>query len=74
MECLKTSGVGPGEMISFKANMNIHLTVILVYHKNHTSIAVEYGEITIPNIFALKKQRDMDSTKETKPKYPTIDL
>ena len=61
-------------MISSKAEMNLQLNVFLVFHKNHTSLSVDYSGITVPNIIALKKQPDMDSAKETNTEAPKIEL
>ena len=35
---------------------------------------MDYGDITIPKICALKKQQDMESDKEKNPESSTIDL
>ena len=32
----KPGGVGQGDMIMFKAEMNLHLTVLFIIHKNCT--------------------------------------
>ena len=53
-----------GEMISFKADINIHLTVFFVRHKNHTSWSMDYSDISVPNICAMRKQQEMESDKE----------
>ena len=52
----KHGGGGQGEIISFKAEINFHLTVFLVIHKHRTSRSVEYSDITVPSILSLKKQ------------------
>ena len=54
--------------------MNLCLNFLFVRHKHHTSRSVEYGDITIPHIFTLKKQQELDSAKETNPEATTIDL
>ena len=54
--------------------MNLHLTVLFVHHKNHTGRSVDYSDINITNICALKKQQELDSDKKTNPESPTIDL
>ena len=56
----KPGGGGQGEMISFKAEMSLHITVFFVCHKHRTSQSVEYGDITVPNICALKKQQQLE--------------
>ena len=61
-------------MISFKSEMNLHLTVLFVCHKNHTSRSVEHNNVTVPNICALKKQQEMESDKKTSYEDPKIDL
>ena len=63
-----------GEMISFKADINIHLTVFFARHKYYTSWSMDYSDISVPNICAMRKQQEMESDKEKNPKYPTIDL
>ena len=70
----KPSGGGQGEMISFKAEMNLHLTVFFIRHKHRTSGSVYYGDIYIPNICALKKQLELELAKERKPEASKIDL
>ena len=70
----KHNGGGHGEIISFKAEMNLHLTVFFVCHKNRISLSVDYSDITVPNIFALKKQRELGSAKETNTEALTINL
>ena len=35
---------------------------------------MDYSEITLPDIFALKKQQELELAKETNPEDPTIDL
>ena len=52
----KPGGVGEGGIISFKAEMNPHLTVLFILHKNRTSLSVEYIDITVPKFHAFKKQ------------------
>ena len=70
----KPGGGGHGEMISFKAEMNFHLDIFFVRHKNRTSISVDYSDITVTNIRALKKQRYMELAKEAKHEATAIDL
>ena len=70
----KPGGGGHGEMISFKAEMNFHLDIFFVRHKNRTSISVDYSDITVTNIRALKKQRYMELDKEAKHEATAIDL
>ena len=60
----KPGGVGQGETLSFKTEMNLHITVYFIGHKNRTSLSVEYSEINVPNIHALKKQQDMELDME----------
>ena len=70
----KPGGSGAGEVIISKAEMNIRLTFFFFHHKNSTSWLVEYVDITVPNIYALKKQQDMELAKETKLEALTINL
>ena len=70
----KPGGGGQGEIINFKVEMKLHLTVFLVCHKHRTSRSVDYSDITVQNMSYLKKQRDLESAKETNPETPTIDL
>ena len=70
----KPGGDRQYEMINFKEDMNLHLTVLFVHHKNHTGRSVDYSDINITNICALKKQQELDSDKKTNPESPTIDL
>ena len=44
----KPCGVRPGEMIIFKAEINLHLIFFFVCHKHCTSKLVEYGDINVP--------------------------
>ena len=59
----KSSGGGQGEMIIFKVDMNLHLTVFFVRHKHCTSQSLDYDDITAPNICALKKQQYLELAK-----------
>ena len=59
----KPGGGGQGDVISFKSEMNLRLTVLFFHNKNHTSWSVDYSDITIPNIFALKKQQELELAK-----------
>ena len=70
----KPGGGGAGKMISYKAEMNLQAAVFFIYHKHRTSRTVDYTNITVPEIRALKKQREMEATTESKPEAPTIDL
>ena len=70
----KPGGGGDGKMISYKAEMNLQAAVFFIYHKHRTSRTVDYTNITVPEIRALKKQREMEATTESKPEAPTIDL
>lgn len=70
----KPGGGGDGEMISYKAEMNLQLAVFFIHHKHRTSRTVDYADITVPKIRALKKQREVEALKESKPELPTIDL
>ena len=63
-----------GEMIGFKAELNIQISVIFIHHKICTSKTVNYGGITVPMICSLKKQREIEAIKEPKTEAPTIDL
>ena len=54
--------------------MDLHLTVLFAHHNHHTSQSVDYGDVTVPKICALKKQLELDSSKETNPEAPTINL
>ena len=64
----------PGDMISFKEEMNLHITVFFIHHKNCTSRSVDYSDITLQKDCALKKQQDMELTKDSKPEAPKINL
>ena len=64
----------PCEMIRFKSKMNLHLTVLFIHHKNRTIRLVNYGDITVPRIHALKKQQEMESTKGSKLEDITINM
>ena len=70
----KPVGGVQGEMISFKAEMKLHLTVSFVFLKRCASQSVDYGNTTVPNICALKKQIYLGSAKEKNPEAPTINL
>ena len=48
--------------------------MFFIHHKIHTSRTVDYGDITVPVIRALKKQRKIEAIKEPKNEAPTIDL
>jgi len=60
-------------MISYKAEMNLQLAVFYIHHKHCTSWTVDYADITVPSIHALKKQCKVEALKEAKPELPTID-
>ena len=53
---------------------NLPLTFFFARHKNHTSWSVDYSDITVPKMCALKKQLEMESGKEKNHEAPTIDL
>ena len=61
-------------MVGFKADLNLQLAVLFIHHKIRTSRAVDYGDITVPAIHALKKQREIEAIKEPKTEALTINL
>ena len=50
----KPGGGGDGKMISYKAKMNLQAAVFFIYHKHRTSRTVDYTNITVPEICAMK--------------------
>ena len=52
----KPGGDGNGDMVGLKTELNIQLAVFFIHHKIRTSRAVDYGDITVPAISAMKKQ------------------
>ena len=71
---LKPGGGGNGEMVGFKVELNLQLVVFLIHHNIRTRRTVNYGDITIPNIHALKKKCEVEAIKEPKTEAPTINL
>ena len=61
-------------MISYKAEMNLQAAVLFIHHKHRTRRTVDYANITVHKIRALKKQCEMEAAKESKQKTPTIGL
>ena len=72
---VRKPGVGRnGDIVGFKAELNIELAMFFIHNKTHTSRTVNYGDITVPTICALKKQREIEALKEPKIEVPKIDL
>ena len=59
----KPSSGGNGEMVGFKAELNLQLAVFFIHHKIRTSRTVDYGDITVTAIFSLKKQHEKEAIK-----------
>ena len=70
----KPGGSGNGDMVGFKAELNIQLAVFFIHHKIRTSRTVDYGDITVPAIRALKKQLEIEAIKDPKTGATTIDF
>ena len=48
--------------------------MLFIHHKICTSSIVDYGDINVPLIRALKKQREIEEIKEPNTEAPMIDL
>ena len=48
--------------------------MLFIHHKICTSSIFDYGDINVPLIRALKKQREIEEIKEPNTEAPTIDL
>ena len=70
----KPSGGRNGEMVYFKAELNLQLSVLFIHHKIRTNRTVDYGGIAVPAIRALKKKYEIEAIKEPQTEAPTIDL
>ena len=65
---------GNGEMVGFKAELNLQIAVFYIHHKIRTIRIVEYEDINVPVIRDLKKQRKIEAIKEPKTDALKIDL
>ena len=70
----KSGGSGNGEMVVLKADLNFQLAVLFIHQNIRTNRTVDYGDITVPDIRALKKQREIEAIKEPKTEALTINL
>ena len=72
----KLGGGGNGEMISYKAEMNLQAAVLFIHHKHRTRRTVDYANITVPKIKAwphVKSARNNhDGRKATHAFYTLI--
>ena len=70
----KHGGGRNGEMVGFKAELNLQIAVFYIHHKIRSIRIVEYEDINVPVIRDLKKQRKIEAIKEPKTEAPTINL
>ena len=70
----KHGGGRNGEMVGFKAELNLQIYVFYIHHQIRTIRKVDYGDITVTAIRALKKQREIEVIQEPKTEALTIDL
>ena len=71
---LKPGGGVNGDMVGFKAELNLKLAVFFIHHKICTSRTVDCWDTTVPIIHALKKQYDIEAIKKPNTEAMTIDL